>query len=109
MKTLIATALLAAATAFTAIPANAQMSGLKSLETATASETIVHKTGKRGRFAAGLAIGIVGAAIATHAYRHHHRRYHAPRWSHHERRCRRWRRACYRGYDRACWKYDDRC
>lgn len=109
MNKLIATALLAATTALTAAPANAQMSGLKSLETAGASDTIVHKTGKRGRFAAGLAIGIVGAAIATHAYRHHHRRYHEPRWSRHERRCRRWYRACNRGYHRSCWRFDNRC
>ena len=110
MKKFFAIALLAATTALSAAPANAQMSALKSLDSATASSgtAIVHKTGRRGRFAAGLAIGIIGAAVATHAYRHHHRRYES-RWSRHERRCRRWRRSCYNGYGRACWKYDNRC
>ena len=109
MKKLFAIALLAAATTLSAAPASAQMSALKSLDSAKAANTggIVHKTGRRGRFAAGLALGIVGAAIATHHYRHGH--YHEPRWSRHERRCRRWHRACYNGYDRACWKYDNRC
>ena len=109
MKKFIAIALLAATTALSAAPANAQMSALKSLDSATAgsASSIVHKTGRRGRFAAGLALGIVGAAIATHHYRH--RRHYEPRWSRHERRCRRWHRACYNGYDRACWKYDNRC
>ena len=110
MKKLFAIALLAATTALAAAPASALMSALKSLDNAKAANTagIVHKTGRRGRFAAGLALGIVGAAIATHHYRHHGH-YHEPRWSRHERRCRRWRRACYNGYDRACWKYDNRC
>lgn len=110
MKKFIAIALLAATTALSAAPANAQMSALKSLDNATAASgsAIVHKTGRRGRFAAGLAIGIIGAAVATHAYRHH-RPHYSSRWQRHERRCRRWRRSCYRGYDRACWKYDNRC
>ena len=109
MRKIVAIALLAATTALSAAPANAQMSALKSLDNATAdsASSIVHKTGRRGRFAAGLAIGIVGAAIATQHYRH--RRHYEPRWSRHERRCRRWHRACYNGYDRACWKFDNRC
>ena len=110
MKKFIAIAILAATAALSTAPANAQMSALKSIETAatTADTTIVHKTGRRGRFAAGLAIGIVGAAIATHHYKSRHR-YYSHRWSRHERRCRRLRRACYNGYGRACWKYDNRC
>ncbi len=110
MKKIVAIALLAATTALSTAPANAQMSALKSLDNATAdsASSIVHKTGRRGRFAAGLALGIVGAAIATHHYGYH-RPYYSSRWSRHERRCRRWRRSCYRGYDRACWKYDNRC
>ena len=110
MKKLIAIALLAATAALSAAPANAQMSALKSFDKAAAStETaIVQKTGRRGRFAAGLAIGIVGAAIAHQAYRHH-RPHYSTRWSRHERRCRRWRRDCYDGYGRACRKFDYRC
>lgn len=110
MKKFIAIAVLAATAALSTAPANAQMSALKSIDAAAASgnAAIVHKTGRRGRarFAAGLAIGIVGAAIVADHYRH---RYYSPRWSRHERRCRRWRQNCYRGYDGACWKYDNRC
>ena len=110
MKKFFAIAILAAATALSAAPANAQMSALKSLDNAVVASdsAIVHKTGRRGRFAAGLAIGIIGAAVATHHY-NNHRPYYSSRWSRHERRCRRWRRSCHRGYDRACWKYDNRC
>ena len=110
MKKLIAIAILATAAALSTAPANAQMSALKSFDNAASSSeaTIVHKTGRRGRFAAGLAIGIVGAAIATHHY-NNRRPYYSSRWSRHERRCRRLRRACYNGYGRACWKYDNRC
>lgn len=114
MKKFFAIALIAAATAISAAPANAQMSALKSFDNAAVAKesAIVHKTGRRGRrgrFAAGLALGIVGAAIATHHYHSYHRPYYSSRWSRHERRCRRWRRACYNGYGRACWKYDNRC
>mgnify|MGYP001821466005 CR=1 FL=1 len=113
MKKLLAIALIAAATALSAAPANAQMSALKSFDNAAVAKesAIVHKTGRRGRrgrFAAGLALGIVGAAIASHHY-YNHRPYYSSRWARHERRCRRWRRACYNGYGRACWKYDNRC
>jgi hypothetical protein len=110
MKKFIAITILVAVTALSSAPANAQMSALKSLDnaTATSDSDIVHKTGRRGRFAAGLAIGIIGAAVAHQAYRHH-RPYYSSRWQRHERRCRRWRRACHNGYGRACWKYDNRC
>ncbi|MGI9480535.1 MAG: hypothetical protein ACR2PI_27850, partial [Hyphomicrobiaceae bacterium] len=104
MKKFFAIALIAATTAIAAAPANAQMSALKSIDNATVAKesAIVHKTGRRGRFAAGLALGIVGAAIATHHYHSYHRPYYSSRWSRHQRRCRRWRRSCYRGYDRSC-------
>ena len=64
MKKFIAITLFAATAALSTAPANAQMSALKSTETAatTTDTAIVHKTGRRGRFAAGLAIGIVGDA-----------------------------------------------
>jgi hypothetical protein len=43
---------------------------------------------------------VLGAIAASEAYARERR---------HERRCRRWRRQCYNGSDRACWKFDDRC
>jgi hypothetical protein len=109
MKKFLAVALLAAATAVSAAPASAQMPALKSLDTATTESGIVHKTGRRGRVAAGIVLGIVGAAIANHAYGYSQPDYEESWEERHERRCRRWRRACNRGHDRACWKYDDRC
>ncbi len=111
MKKFIAIAALAIA-AFAASPASANMLSANSMVVAAPTAeagAIVHKTGRRGRrgrFAAGLALGIVGAAIASH---HYGRGYRDRRWSRHERRCRRWRRRCYRGNDRACWRYDNRC
>lgn len=58
------------------------------------------RRGRRGRGAAvgaGIALGVLGAIAASEAH------------ASHRRRCRRWRRQCYNGSDRACWKYDDRC
>ena len=118
MTKFLASTIIAATIAFTAAPARAQMSALTSLKTpATATSTdsaIIHKTGgRRHRFAVGLALGIAGAAAASHAYHYsahrHHWSRHDHRWSRHERRCRRWSRLCYLGKDRACWKYDTRC
>jgi len=108
VKKIIAIAAFAATAAISSAPAKAQMSGLSALAAASPTETLVQKTGKRGRLAAGLAIGIVGAAIASHAYadRNHYR---GRRMSRHERRCRRWRRWCRDGEGRACWKFDNRC
>ncbi|SRR6056297_2143640 len=79
---------------------------------AQVADSLVEEVGRRGRrFRRGAAIGagivtlgILGALAAKrgHAY---DRRYE----SRYERRCRRWRRRCYRGNDRACWKFDSRC
>jgi len=58
---------------------------------------------RRGRgvaIGAGVALGVLGAIAASEAHARN-RRY--------ERRCRRWRRQCYNGSDRACWRYDNRC
>ena len=107
MKTFIAIAALAATAAFSAVPASAQMSSLKSLDVAaTASgNTIVHKTrGRRGRIAAGVGLGVLGVIAASQAHA-----YYSDREDHHERRCRRLRNWCSDGDDRACWKYDNRC
>ena len=92
-------------------PAQAQMSGFKSLSptTATESNQLIHKTGRKGRRIAGaIALGLIGAAaIAGHAHSYHYDRY--DRYSRHERRCRRWRRWCRNGSGNACWKFDNRC
>lgn len=61
------------------------------------------RRGRRGRGAAigaGIAIGVLGAIAASEAHAAERR---------HRRRCNRWRRQCYNGSDRACWKYEDRC
>ena len=61
------------------------------------------RRGRRGRgvaIGAGVALGVLGAIAASEAYARERR---------HERRCRCWRRQCYNGSDRACWKFDDRC
>ncbi|RPG39358.1 MAG: hypothetical protein CBC34_014510 [Hyphomicrobiaceae bacterium TMED74] len=106
-KTIAVIASAAAMMMIASAPSSAAgMSALKALETGAAtSDNLVHKTGRRGRrIAAGIALGIVGAAIATHAYRHHH--YRPSRW---ERRCNCWARKCEWGNDRACYRYDTRC
>ena len=101
MKTLIAT-VVAAGFIFTAqAPANAQMAGLSSLQNnATASQELVHKTGRRGRILGAIALGAVAAIAISEAHR---------RRSHFARTCRRWRNRCEFGNERACWKYDTRC
>jgi len=105
-----AIALIACATVLTAVPAHAQISSLKLVApTATQDAGLIHKTGRRGRrVAAGIALGILGAAaIASQARSHHYDR--DDRSWRHERRCNRWRRWCRNGEDRACWKFDNRC
>ena len=49
---------------------------------------------------AGVALGVLGAIAASEAY---------ARERHYERQCRSWRRQCYNGSDRACWKFEDNC
>ena len=107
MKKTIAVIATAATLMIASAPSQAAgMSALQALGTgAASSDTLIQKTGRRGgRIAAGIALGIAGAAIAAHAYRHHH--YRASRW---ERRCRRWARRCDWGNERACYRYDTRC
>jgi hypothetical protein len=108
-KTLAIAGLAAVVMVSAAAPAGAQMSGLKSLDNATTG--LIHKTGKRsrrnGRIAAGVALGILGAAAAASSAHAYDEEYY--RESRHERRCRRWRRWCHDGEHRACWKYDNRC
>ena len=107
MKKTIAVIATAATLMIAAAPSQAAgMSALKALESGAAtSDTLIQKTGRRGgRIAAGIALGIAGAAIATHAYRHHH--YRPSRW---ERRCNRWARKCDYGNERACYRLDTRC
>jgi Ni/Co efflux regulator RcnB len=112
MKKIIATAAIAATIAVSASPASAQMSGFKSMNPAASADNLIEKTGRRGRrgrrIGAGIALGLIGAAvIAGHASRHGD--YYEDRYSRHERRCNRWRRWCRNGEDRACWKYENRC
>ena len=108
MKKIIASAAIITIAAFSAAPASAQMSGFKNISATTASSTIIHKTGRRGRVAAGIALGLIGAAvISSHARASYYDR--DDREFRHERRCRRWRHWCRNGEDRACWKYDNRC
>ena len=107
MKKIIAIAAIAATTAFTAAPASAQMSGFKSLGPATTTDTMIHKTGRRGgRIAGAIALGLIGAAVIAGNARASH---YGDGYSRHERRCRKWRRWCRDGENSACWKYDNRC
>lgn len=58
------------------------------------------RVGKGVAIGAGVALGVLGAIAASEAYARE-RRY--------ERQCRSWRRQCYNGSDRACWKFEDNC
>ena len=112
MKTLTALAAAALITvAITTGSANAQMVGLSAAKAsaAQAGQKLVHKTGRRGhrgKFAAGIALGLLGAAaIASHSHRYYRDGYE----SRHERRCRRWMYRCEDGSYHACRKFDRRC
>ena len=114
MKTLTALAAAALVTfTLTTGTANAQMAGLAAAKAsaAQAGQALVHKTGRRrgrngGKIAAGIALGIIGAAaIASQSHRYYRDSY----ASRHERRCRRWMYRCDNGSYRACRKFDRRC
>ena len=86
------------------------MAGLAKFDASAKSQpaAIVHQTKGKGAgnlvkgLAAGVAIGVIGAAAASAGLG---RITESP----HERRCRRWLSRCDMGYDNACWKYDERC
>ena len=112
MKTFTAFAA-AALVAFTLTTgtANAQMPGLAAAKApaAKAGQDLVHKTGRRrngGKIAAGIALGLIGAAaIAGQSHRYYRDSYE----SRHERRCRRWMYSCDNGSYHACRQFDRRC
>lgn len=106
-------AIIAAVVLVGAHAAQAQVAGLKSLDAVAGPSVHVQKTGRRGRrrarVAAGvIALGVLGAAaaVAAHDSADYRRE---RRWRRHQRLCNRWRRSCYRGNDRSCWRYDSRC
>ncbi len=111
MKTLTTLAAAALVTfTLTTGTANAQMAGLAAAKApaAHAGQGLVHNTGRRnrGRVAAGIALGIIGAAaIASQSHRYYRDSYE----SRHERRCRRWMYRCEDGDRHSCWKFDRSC
>ena len=111
MKTFTAFAAAALVTfTLTTGTANAQMAGLAAAKApaAQAGQDLVHKTGRRngGKIAAGIALGIIGAAaIASQSHRYYRDSYE----TRHERRCRRWMYRCDNGSYYDCWKFDRSC
>ncbi|MGI9410436.1 MAG: hypothetical protein ACR2OV_10215 [Hyphomicrobiaceae bacterium] len=102
MKSTIATIVMAASILTAQAPAEAGMAGLAAPQkSASTSEQLIHKTGRRGRRAAIIAGAVILGIAAAEASRR--------RSSRHYRRCRRWLDRCDRGYEAACWKYDSRC
>jgi hypothetical protein len=100
--------------AIASAPANAGMSGLSPAAAPSADqEQLVHKTDKKSwkkrRFAKGLMLGLGVAVIAGGGYYGYSDGYGYSSSNWHGRRCRRWRRRCYNGNGRACWKFDRRC
>jgi hypothetical protein len=109
-KSITAIATAATLTAFAMTPANAGpfsagMPALQDAKVGATQEQLVHKTGKKGKFIAGLAIGLGAAAVLSQG---HYGYYSGYSWRH-ERRCRRWRKRCWNGNNNACWKYENRC
>jgi hypothetical protein len=93
-------------------PAQAGMAGIvPAAQPSTGQQQLIHKTGKKywkkRRFAKGLMFGLGVAALAAGGTVSVDGDYIDSEW--HERRCRRWRRRCYFGNSRACWKFDRRC
>jgi len=109
-KSIAIAAISAAAVISVQAPAQAQMSGLKSLDTtAKSANQLIHKTGRRGRrIGAGIALGLLGVAAIASQSRANDDDY-SEREYRRQRRCNRWRRWCSNGEDQACWKYDNRC
>jgi len=115
MKSTFAAITTASLIAFAHAPAHAGMGGLAAVPITKAQTSgLVHKTGRGGRrLATGFAIGlgILGIMAASRA---HAGRYDADVYDYeYERRfnhrCRRWRRRCINGNDRACLKHEDLC
>lgn len=92
-------------------PANAgpssALAGLNKAAQPAAGETqLIQKTGKKGKFAAGLIVGLGAATVLAHGG---HGYYHGGYGYSHRRHCRRLRNRCWRGSYRACRRYDRRC
>ncbi|MEL6872530.1 MAG: hypothetical protein AAFO62_07010 [Pseudomonadota bacterium] len=61
----------------------------------------------RRRRGAAIALGVLGVVGAIAAAKASEREYRRNR--RYRRRCRRWLRQCEDGYDRACYRFEDRC
>ena len=122
MKNVVSCSAIAGAAAAAMIsfsPAQAGVVGPMSSAVKTDPSASLIEEVRRGRrwrrrgigIGAGLVtLGVIGAIAASRA---HSRPYYYDRgyryrrsWA---RTCRIWRRRCYNGNDRACWKFDTRC
>lgn len=86
---------------------------LPQVETAKKADKIVvagRRFRRRARGAA-IALGVLGVVGAIAAAKASEREYRRDRRYHRRirRSCRRWLRDCEDGYDRACWKFENRC
>jgi len=115
-KTILAMAIGAAALSIATISsAQAGVVGPASIApNAIVGDSMIETVGRRRRrrhvgYGAGLiTLGILGAIAASRANSSERRS--EPRYEDdHRYRCKRWRRRCNRGNDRACWKFDSRC
>ena len=106
--TAIAAAIALSTVAFTPATAGPYSAGIASLQQTMTSpagqEQLVHKTGKKGKFAIGFAIGLGTAAALGAGYGYHGGYDYSFR-----RMCRRLRHRCWNGNHKACWKYENRC